>query len=66
MWDIGPDLPEPERHAADINADGVVNVQDLVLVAADFGKKGEYRTDVNGDGTVNIQNLVIVVSGFYE
>lgn len=44
----------------------MVNVQDLVLVAADFGKIGEYETDVNGDGKVNIQDLVVVVAAFSD
>ena len=66
LWEIGPDPPEPERRAADINADGVVNVQDLVLVAEKFDQMGEFVEDVNGDGVVNIQDLVIVVSEFDE
>lgn len=64
LWETVPTSVEPDRNKSDINADGVVNVQDLVLVAADFGKIGEYKTDVNGDGTVNIQDLVVVVAAF--
>ena len=44
----------------DINNDGVVNIQDLVLVANAFGKTGQQVADVNGDGVVNIQDLVKV------
>ena len=44
----------------DVNGDGVVNIQDLVLVASNFGATGENTADVNGDGTVNIQDLVQV------
>ena len=44
---------------------GVVNIQDLVLVASGIGKKGENEAaDVNGDGVVNIQDLVLVASAF--
>ena len=51
----------------DVNADGTVNIQDLVLVAAQFGESGEgLKGDINGDGTVNIQDLVIVASHFGE
>ena len=46
---------------ADVNADGVVNVLDLVLVANAFGEKSP---DLNGDGTVNILDLVIVANAF--
>ena len=44
----------------DINGDGVVNIQDLVLVANAFGQTGQQAADVNGDGIVNIQDLVKV------
>ena len=44
----------------DINGDGVVNIQDLVLVANAFGQTGQQPADVNGDGIVNIADLVKV------
>lgn len=51
----------------DVNEDGVINIQDLVLVAGQFGESGEdLKGDLNGDGTVNIQDLVIVASHFGE
>ena len=46
---------------ADVNADGVVNILDLVAVANAFG---EAAPDLNGDGVVNIQDLVIVANAF--
>ena len=49
---------------ADVNGDGVVNIQDLVLVSGQFGKTGEHGADVNGDGIVNIQDLVLVAGAF--
>ena len=48
------------RFAADVNGDGVVNIQDLVLVASQLGQTGQNSSDVNGDGAVNIQDLVLV------
>ena len=55
---------EAPQLVADVNGDGVVNIQDLVLVAGQFGKTGEHRADVNGDGVVNIQDLVLVAGAF--
>ena len=48
----------------DINDDGVVNVQDLVLVAGHLGKVGENIADINKDGVVNILDLVLVAGAF--
>ena len=47
--------------SADVNGDGVVNIQDLVIVA---NALGEAEPDLNGDGVVNIQDLVIVANAF--
>ena len=51
---------EASRLAADVNGDGIVNIQDLVLVSSNLGQTGQSRADVNGDGVVNIQDLVRV------
>ena len=48
----------------DINDDGVVNIQDLVMVAVQFGQTGDSKADVNGDGVVNIKDLVLVAAAF--
>ena len=48
----------------DVNADGVVNIFDLVRVAGHFGQAGDDSTDVNGDGVVNIFDLVLVAGAF--
>ena len=46
---------------ADANADGIVNVLDLVVIANAFGQEAP---DVNGDGIVNILDLVAVANAF--
>lgn len=49
----------------DLNADGIINILDLVSVSNQFGKSGEGLTgDVNMDSTVNILDLVQVASYF--
>ena len=56
----GGQITEPTRLAEDLNSDGVVNIQDLVLVASNFGQTGVNVADVNADGVVNITDLVKV------
>ena len=46
---------------ADVNADGTVNVLDLVIVANAIGKDAP---DVNGDGVVNVLDLVAIANAF--
>ena len=52
----------------DVNKDGTVNIQDLVLVAGAFGQPGNrdalQNPDVNRDGTVNVLDLVRVSNHF--
>ena len=54
------EITEPTGLKGDVNGDGTVNIQDLVLVASNLGKTGQNAADVNGDGLVNIQDLVLV------
>ena len=72
VWELNPstesdateepisDATEPIRRKEDVTADGTVNIQDLVSVAANLGQSGDTPADVNGDGIVNIQDLVLV------
>ena len=61
------EMPPPPPTPWDVNDDGIVNIQDLVLVAAQLDESGEgLKADVNGDGTVNILDLVLVASHLNE
>ena len=44
----------------DVNGDGVINILDLVKVAARFGQASDGTDDVNRDGIVNVVDLVKV------
>ncbi len=50
----------------DVNSDGVVNIQDLVFVASNFGQTGQNSADVNSDGVVNISDLILVAGALGE
>lgn len=55
----------------DINGDGVVNINDLMIVTANFGKTTsdadlDARADANGDGVVNNTDLLIVIRAFAQ
>ena len=53
--------PEPgKKIVGDINRDGVVNIQDLVIVSVRFGQTGQNSADLNGDGLVDIVDLALV------
>ena len=75
VWELTPATPviepppptptvEPPQLEGDLNADSVVNIQDLVLVASQFGQTGHHASDINEDGVVNIQDLVLVAGAF--
>ena len=50
---------------ADLNADGVINIQDLVIIAQHLGTANA-AVDQNGDGQIDILDLVLVAGLFGE
>ena len=60
LWELSPTAEPPLL--GDVNRDGVVNAQDLVIVAARFGRREQNGADINGDGVINILDLVTVAS----
>ena len=59
-------VTEPMLLTGDLNGDGVVNVQDLALVAANFSQTGENLADVNGDEIVDIVDLTLVAGAIMD
>ncbi len=58
-----PPAPPPIL-VGDINKDGVVNFQDLILCLENQGATGPNVADVNHDGIVNLQDIVLILSNF--
>ena len=56
----------PVRIAEDVNGDGAVNIQDLVLAASSVGQIGQSNADVNDDGVVNIIDILLVAVALEE
>ena len=54
------EVPVTAGLEADANNDGVVSIDDLVLVASNYGRTGQNAADINGDGVVDIDDLTTV------
>ncbi len=67
FYETSSERPDTE---ADVNNDGIVNVVDLVLVAARYGERitGDPfpNPDVNGDGIVDIKDIVLITEDMPE
>ncbi|HLI27251.1 MAG TPA: multicopper oxidase domain-containing protein [Chloroflexota bacterium] len=54
--------------AGDINLDGLVDLRDFQLLAADYGHSGAAigtpRADVNGDGTVDLRDFQLLAADY--
>ena len=48
------------------NGDGVVNIDDLIEVAQNFGQVGKNNADINGDGIVDVVDLILVAVALGE
>jgi len=56
------DIPDDCECLADINADGIVNVNDLLIVIGNWDSSG--IGDINADGIVDVSDLLIVVGNW--
>ena len=65
---VGAEVTIPPEPAAaifgDINRDGVVDIQDLTIVGARLGQRGQNSADLNGDDLVDIVDLVLAAKAF--
>ncbi len=59
---VNPTTEEPTIAKEDVNRDGVVDVNDLVIVAQRYGKTGTNAADVNGDEVVDVDDLILVAA----
>ena len=61
-------IEERTTPAWDVNADGITNVLDLILVAQYLGENASAnpQSDVNGDGTINVLDLIVVAQNLGE
>ena len=55
----------PDVSAYDVTGDGVINILDLVFVAARLGE-ADTDADVNADGVVNILDLVLIAGNLSD
>ncbi len=56
------EVVEPVRIPADVNGDGVVNLEDMDLAASRLNQKGENTADVNNDGVVDAEDLLLIAA----
>ena len=68
FWHTVPDLDgeiylKMPTLMADVNADGVINVLDLIIVSQALGEK---KPDLNDDGIVNVLDLIFVAQRIGE
>src|SRR3982751_2406324 len=51
--------------AADLNGDSVVNLTDLSMLLANYGKSSSgLKGDLNADGTVNLTDLSLLLTNY--
>jgi hypothetical protein len=66
VWDAAVAwlMPEPSYAAEDVNQDGKVDFQDLLLVLVAWGPCPGCPEDVDGDGEVDLEDLLLVLAGW--
>jgi hypothetical protein len=55
---------ESDRCSGDFNADGNINVNDLLILIAAWGPCEGCAQDLNGDGAVNVNDLLVLIAAW--
>ena len=48
----------------DLNSDGIISVQDILILLSDFGCNSMCEYDINQDGAVSIVDLLMMLQAF--
>ncbi|MCZ6494029.1 MAG: sialidase family protein [Planctomycetota bacterium] len=59
-----PDECEPVKCSADLDADGIVGILDLLALLAAWGPNPDHPADFNGDGAVGILDLLELLANW--
>ncbi|MAB82683.1 MAG: hypothetical protein CMJ24_04505 [Phycisphaerae bacterium] len=59
-----PQVCDQDPCEGDLNGDGAVTVDDLLMVIGQWGCSGICDADANQDGTVNVEDLLVVIGGW--
>lgn len=62
--DNGNGIPDECECEGDLNGDGTVNVDDIIIVILAWGMVGDLPADANNDGMVDGQDLGLVINAF--
>ena len=63
VFSVGWLFPEQDGVPGDLNGDGVVDVNDLLVIIAGWGAcAGDCPADLNGDGVVNVVDILALLS----
>ena len=57
-------IAEPSGVLGDVDGDGFVGIEDLLMLLADFGRCPCCVTDIDGNGFVEVDDLLSLISNW--